>query len=115
VEKRWLFHDVTGYKYHIGMYHNSTSGNFMLYINQSISIIDFKVFGKKSYSLYIGNEIFKLDISQNDEKEYIYKLNSIAPRLKQAPWEKIRDQVVLYLIIFMLFFVIFSAYFFLFD
>lgn len=97
------------------MYHNATSGNFMLYINQSISIIDFKVFGTKSYSLYIGNEIFKLKIEQLEGKEYKYSLNSIAPRLQQAPWEKVRDMVVLYLIIFLIFFVIFSAYFFLFD
>ncbi|MBK9270756.1 MAG: hypothetical protein IPM48_04095 [Saprospiraceae bacterium] len=65
--------DITGEEYTLGLYHGEESGNIMVYLNQSIMIIDFKIFEDKSYHFYIGHELLHLQIKKQD-KEFLYSL-----------------------------------------
>ena len=77
------------------MYHGQESGHFLLYINEKISIIDFDILDDKSYSLYIGNELFRLNIDKVDHGDFSYSLDPVSPRLIQKPWEQWRDRIIM--------------------
>lgn len=95
MQKQWSFQDVTGHHYYIGLYHGQESGHFLLYINDKISIIDFDILGDKSYSLYIGNELFRLNIETSPSDKFKYSLDPVSPRLMQKPWERYRDRIIM--------------------
>ena len=95
MQKQWSFQDVTGHHYYIGLYHGQESGHFLLYINDKVSIIDFDILDTKSYSMYIGNELFRLNIEKNEKGVFSYSLDPVSPRLIQKPWEQWRDRVIM--------------------
>lgn len=95
MQKQWSFQDVTGHHYYIGLYHGQESGHFLLYINDQVSIIDFDILDDKSYSLYIGNELFRLKIEKTAIDNFSYNLDPVSPRLIQKPWEQWRDRIIM--------------------
>ncbi|MCC6816243.1 MAG: hypothetical protein IT267_07525 [Saprospiraceae bacterium] len=64
---------ITGDHYTLGLYHGEESGNLVIYLNNDIFIIDFKVMEDKEYSFFIGNELMKLEIKRN-QNEFNYEL-----------------------------------------
>ena len=101
MQKQWSFQDVTGHHYYIGLYHGQETGHFLLYINDKISIIDFDILEDKSYSLYIGNELFRLNIEKTGMDKYQYSLDTVSPRLLQKPWEQWRDRIIMGVMVFL--------------
>lgn len=69
----WNMTDISGEEYTLGLYHGEESGNLMVYLNNSIMIIDFKILGDKSYHFYLGNEFMHLKI-QKHNTDFIYTL-----------------------------------------
>lgn len=67
----WYMKDITGDEYTLGLYHGEESGNLMVYLNNAIMIIDFKINGNKDYHFYIGHEFMHLRIvKKSDQYEY---------------------------------------------
>ncbi len=69
----WHMKDVTGAEYTLGLYHGEESGNLMVYLNNAIMIIDFKIKQNKDYHFYIGKEFMLLRIKKISE-HYEYSL-----------------------------------------
>ncbi|MEO6189201.1 MAG: hypothetical protein ABIO44_01440 [Saprospiraceae bacterium] len=65
---------ITGDHYTLGLYHGEDSGNFMLYMNNDIFLIDYNILEDKVYQFYIGNEFMKLSIVKK-ESSFIYTLD----------------------------------------
>lgn len=92
MQKQWSFYDPFGRLYVIGFYHGQESGNFVLYINNNISIIDFNIKDDKAYSFIIGNRLLQLSIKK-DTSGYDYNLKDTTPDPEYKGWEKIRDKI----------------------
>lgn len=82
-----------------------------MYINNKITIIDFHILQDKSYTLYIGNELFRLDIAKVSEGDYTYDMEPISARYEQKPIEKIRDQVIFWIMVFLILTMVFTLAF----
>jgi TRAP-type mannitol/chloroaromatic compound transport system permease small subunit len=71
----WNMTDISGDEYSLGLYHGEESGHLMVYLNESILIIDFKILNDKTYHFYIGHELMELKISKR-ENDYVYTLEA---------------------------------------
>ena len=69
----WNIMDITGEEYVLGIYHGEDSGHVVVYLNNNIIIIDFKILMSKTYHFFIGHEFMQLKIVKNKE-EYTYSL-----------------------------------------
>ena len=69
----WHMKDISGVEYTLGLYHGEESGNLMVYLNNAIMIIDFKIRQSKDYHFYIGREFMHLRIQKISE-QYEYSL-----------------------------------------
>jgi len=72
-QQTWNILDITGEEYTLGIYHGEESGHVVVYLNNNIMIIDFKILMSKSYHFFIGHEFMHLKIIKNME-EYTYSL-----------------------------------------
>lgn len=72
-QQTWNILDITGEEYTLGIYHGEESGHVVVYLNNTIMIIDFKILMSKSYHFFIGHEFMHLKIIKNLE-EYSYSL-----------------------------------------
>ena len=70
----WTMNSISGDHYTLGLYHGEDSGNFMLYMNNDIFLIDYNILDDKVYQFYIGNEFMKLSIAKK-ESSFIYTLD----------------------------------------
>ncbi|MDX1686005.1 MAG: hypothetical protein R3275_12275 [Saprospiraceae bacterium] len=93
MQKQWSFYDAFGRLYVIGFYHSHDTGNFVLYINNNISIIDFEIKDSKAYSFIIGNRLLQFRIDKASSG-YNYDLKDHTPSIEAKPWEKFRDKVI---------------------
>ena len=101
MQKQWSFHDAFGRLYVVGFYHSHDTGNFLLYINNHISIIDFNIKGNKDYSFILGNRLLQLRIMKASSG-FNYDLQDNTPIPKLSKWEKYRDLALATLVIGMM-------------
>lgn len=111
MQRQWSFLDVTGHRYHIGIYHGQDSGHFLMYINNKITIIDFHILQDKSYTLYIGSELFRLNIARIAEGDFRYDMEPVSTRYHQNQWEKVRDQIIFWIMLFLILIMVFTLAF----
>ncbi|MEM0994518.1 MAG: hypothetical protein AAGI49_15870 [Bacteroidota bacterium] len=82
MQRYWNYHDRFGKKYQIGIYHGD-SGHLVIYCNASIITIDFNVLQPKTYTFFIGEELFNLSIKkENTDFEYDCQIDKDAPTHK---------------------------------
>ena len=98
MQKQWSFYDAFGRLYIIGFFHSPDTGNFVLYVNNNISIIDFNITENKDYSFIIGSRLLKLSI-EKASRGYEYQLKDNTPHPKQERWEVIRDKIAAVLMV----------------
>jgi len=67
--------DISGEDYSLGLYHGEESGHLMVYLNESILIIDFNILTDKTYHFYIGHELMELKICKKENK-FVYTLEA---------------------------------------
>ena len=75
----WTVLGQTGKKYNVGIYHGNKSGHLMIYCNSKVVQVDFHVKESKTYSFFIDDEFFELEVEKKDN-EFLYglKLNTTA-------------------------------------
>ncbi len=67
----WTYYDPSFGPQTVGVYHGDDSGNLVVYCNNKVVIVDFKVKNSKSYSFYINKCLIKLNLKkQNEEKSF---------------------------------------------
>lgn len=69
----WIILDDKG-KHKVGLYHGKT-GHLMVYLNTSIIIIDFHVLQSKTYSFFLGEELYELTVKRAGH-QWAYGLKS---------------------------------------
>jgi len=62
-----------GRQYKVGIYHGNKSGHLMVYCNSSVVLVDFHVKETKTYSFFIDDEFFELQVEKKDD-EFLYGL-----------------------------------------
>ncbi|MEM9885794.1 MAG: hypothetical protein AAF849_07875 [Bacteroidota bacterium] len=81
-QHHWDYHDRFGKKYQIGIYHGA-SGHLVIYCNSTIITIDFNVLQPKTYTFYIGEELFNLSIKKEaNDFAYDCQIDKDAPTYK---------------------------------
>lgn len=71
----WTYVGQMGYNYEVGLYHGEESGHVIIYCNQIIVVIDFKIFENKMYSFFLGDELCELHFfKQIDNLGFKYEL-----------------------------------------
>ena len=75
-KRSWFLYGDNGKQYRIGMLHGPKSGHLLVYYNNRILIIDFKILDSKTYSFVIDDELVELSISRQPKRfEYAFKIN----------------------------------------
>lgn len=72
----WTYEDDFQQSYSVGLYHGDNSGHVLIYCGKEIIKIDFHVQLPKSYSFYLGNELFELKI-HFDGNRRVYGLRNL--------------------------------------
>lgn len=76
----WIMDSITGEHYTLGLYHGEDSGNVLIYLNNEIFLIDYKIFEYKTYNFFIGNEFMKLTIQKiKEDFEYLLEVDKETP------------------------------------
>lgn len=63
----WTYYDPSHGKQTVGVYHGDDSGHVVVYCNNRVVMIDFKVKQSKSYSFYINKCLIELNLKKTDE------------------------------------------------
>ena len=71
-QRIWLYKNLNGAVFEIGLYHGDESGHVMIYVGKEILQIDFNVKIKKDYRFMLDDELFKL--TYYPDKPYKYEL-----------------------------------------
>ena len=61
----WTYYDPSHGKQTVGVYHGDDSGHLVVYCNNRVIMIDFKVKQSKSYSFYINKSLIELKLEKN--------------------------------------------------
>lgn len=72
-QQQWTIPGFGGQQYAIGMYHGEDSGHLMVHCNGSVLLIDFGVKESKSFSFFLGEELYELNITKEAD-QYSYHL-----------------------------------------
>jgi hypothetical protein len=64
----WTYYDPCHGKQTVGVYHGDDSGHLVVYCNNKIVMIDFKVKQSKSYSFFINKCLIQLKLQKKEEK-----------------------------------------------
>ena len=64
----WTYIADDGAHYDVGLYHGDTSGHLVVYCNGQVMVIDFNVKTSKTYSFYINDELFGLEVEEKSGK-----------------------------------------------
>ncbi len=89
----WNMDSVTGEHYTLGLYHGEESGNVVIYLNNEIFLIDYKILEQKSYNFFIGNEFMKLTIKKMKEDfEYLLEVDTETPTPLNSAMKKQEDE-----------------------
>ncbi len=59
-QRIWIYKNLKGAVFEIGLYHGDESGHVMIYIGKEILQIDFNVKEKKDFHFMLDDEMFKL-------------------------------------------------------
>ena len=68
----WTLTDDFGKPYVLGIGHSAESGNLVIYCNQKVVQIDFKVKDSKMYSFLIGEELIEVEIIKTGPEQFEY-------------------------------------------
>lgn len=85
----WTYLGGNGKNHNIGMYHGAESGHLLVYCNNKIILVDFKILETSSYSFFIEDELCELEIELRDDKFYYgFNINKTA----DTPLNRIRKK-----------------------
>ncbi|NBC08349.1 MAG: hypothetical protein GVY26_14240 [Bacteroidetes bacterium] len=81
----WTYVSDSGKRYVVGLFHSLREGHLMVYCNQKVVLIDFKVFDTRTYPLFLEDELFKVIVErQGNRFSYGFEIDKKAdtPRNK---------------------------------
>lgn len=67
-KRHWIHVGPYGRHNKIGLMHGDGSGNLMIYYNDKVIVIDFKVFESKSYKFFVDEELCEIFIIKHKKK-----------------------------------------------
>ena len=70
----WKYYDPSHGTQTVGVYHGDDSGNLVVYCNNKVVMIDFKVKQSKSYSFYINKCLIELKLKKH-KKSFDHDFN----------------------------------------
>ena len=70
--KRWTYISETGSRSNIGIIHNASKGQFMIYCNKKVVLVEFKLYESKQFSFFLDDELFKIDVIKTANNTYEY-------------------------------------------
>lgn len=63
----WTYYDPSHGPQTVGVYHGDDSGNLVVYCNNKVVMVDFKVKQSKSYSFYVNKCLIELKLKKQDK------------------------------------------------
>lgn len=66
-QSSWTYYDPSYGTQTVGVYHGDDSGHLVVYCNNKVVMIDFKVKNNKSYSFYINDCLIELKLMKKNE------------------------------------------------
>ena len=93
-EYRWTYYDPSQGTQTLGIYHGNETGHIMIYHNEKVVIIDFRVHSSKSYSFLFNKNLLKLSVTKKDG-EFVYIFEGTRLDGHKPSWIiKIRDFII---------------------
>lgn len=65
----WTYYDPSYGTQTVGVYHGDDSGNLVVYCNNKVVMVDFKVKKSKSYSFYINKCLIELNLKKQIQNQ----------------------------------------------
>lgn len=96
-KRRWIYIAEGGSRSTIGIIHNASKGQFMIYCNKKIVLVEFKLYESKQFTFFLNDELFKIDvIKTGNTYDYAFKvdldaktpLNEERTQLKKTTFKK---------------------------
>jgi hypothetical protein len=89
-KRRWIYIGEGGSRSTVGIIHNASKGQFMIYCNKKIVLLEFKLYESKQFTFFLNDELFKIDvIKTGNTYQYAFKVDMEA----QTPLNKERTQL----------------------
>jgi len=64
----WTYVSDAGSRYVVGLFHSLREGHLMVYCNQKVVLVDFKVFETRSYPLFLDDELFQIKVERKGNR-----------------------------------------------
>lgn len=75
-KRRWVYIAEGGSRSTIGIIHNASKGQFMIYCNKKIVLVEFKLYQSKQFSFFIDEELCKIDVIKTGKTyDYAFKVD----------------------------------------
>lgn len=88
----WTYVSDSGTRYVVGLFHSLKEGHLLVYCNQKVVLVDFKVFETRSYPLFLEDELFTITVEQQGNRfSYGFQIDKKAdtPRNK---WRRMTEK-----------------------
>lgn len=70
----WTYVSTNSKQFRVELYHGETTGHVLMTVNGKVTVIDFKVFQSKSYSLFLDHELCSVVLDRTgDEMRYRFE------------------------------------------
>ncbi len=90
----WNLRSNTGNFYQIGLFHGDRTRHVVLYCNNRIIQLDFKVFEEKTYSFYLDDELCEVQLQPRGDNVFSYHclLDNVAPTALNIARDKLEKK-----------------------
>ncbi len=72
-KQHWILPNPQGKHTKVGIMHGVDTGNLMIYCNQDVIKVDFKVFDDKSYKFFVDEEFCEIQVKRKRDGSYRYE------------------------------------------
>ena len=89
----WTYLADNGKQHHVGLAHGAESGHLVVHCNSKVVLIDFKVLGDASYSIFIDEQLCEISIEKQEDKFfYGFEINNQADTPRNRARKKLEKQ-----------------------
>ena len=66
----WTYVSTNSKQFRVELYHGETSGHVLMTVNGKVSVVDFKIFESKTYTLFLDHELCRVVLDRQANQMY---------------------------------------------
>lgn len=86
----WVYAADNGTRYNVGLFHSTDKGHVLIHCNGEVMLIDFEIFGTKSYSFFLEEELCTIQLHRKgDRMHYAFEID----KRTDTPRNRLRKKI----------------------